>query len=492
MTPKIFPIIAVSAMLLPVSVNSVNAQNTAEAMDITVSVVEQSPDTSVEVVESGQMPVFTLQQCIDIALNTNPTITVADMEIERMDYTRKDVLAQLLPNVAFGATYNRTLAKQVAYMDFDMSSMMGGAGADSGDDAPAQTSKKSNQSDGIKMGRDNAWQLGFNASLPLIAPQLWASLDLSDSQIAQSVEQARASRLDLINQVSTAYYQLLLANDSKKVIQQSYDMAALTHDIYQKQFEVGTASEYDVLRTSVAMKNVEPELLQADIAIRRAMLQLRVLMGLPAEFEFAVAGKLSDYESTMYSETLNIDPDYSKNTTLVMNELQINTLDRSLRVAKRAWYPTLALSASYNWMSSSNGNPFSGLRWSPYSLVGLTLNVPLYQGGARMNKIKETQIQMEQMRLTRENLERSVSMQVDLAIDNIKLNVKQIASNSESVGQAVRAHSIMEQSFQVGAASYLQLRDAELALTQTRLTYYQSIYNYLIARCELDLLLGRE
>ena len=90
----------------------------------------------------------------------------------------------------------------------------------------------------------------------------------------------------------------------------------------------------------------------------------------------------------------------------------------------------------------------------------------------------------------RENLERSIKMQVDLAVDNIQKNVKQIASSSESVAQAVKAHEIMEKSFEIGAASYLDLRDSELALTRARLAYYQSIYNYLIANSELELLLG--
>lgn len=461
-------------------------------MTTVVASAQQSAVPSDAPSVSDQMPVLSLDQCIEIALSTNPTITVADLDITRVDYSRKDVLAQLLPNVAFGANYNRMLAKQVAYMDFDMGSIPGMGGGSEEEVEAGSTSRSSSKDNGIKMGRDNSWQLGFQASMPLIAPQLWASLDLSDSQIAQSAERARASRLDLVNQVKTAYYQLLLANDSKRVIQESYDMAALTYDIYSKQYSVGAASEYDVLRTSVAMKNVEPELLQADIAIRRAQLQLRVLLGLPEDFTFDVTGRLSDYEKDMYAQTLAIDPDYSLNTTLVQNTLEMRTLDQSLRVAKMAWYPTLALTASYNWTSSSNGNPFRGLRWSPYSVVGLTLNVPLYQGGARINKIRQTEVQVEQMRLTRENLERTVAMQVDLAVDNISLNVKQIASNSESVGQAERAHDIMAKSFEIGAASYLDLRDAELALTRTRLTYYQSIYNYLVARSELDLLLGRE
>ncbi len=94
------------------------------------------------------------------------------------------------------------------------------------------------------------------------------------------------------------------------------------------------------------------------------------------------------------------------------------------------------------------------------------------------------------MKWQRDNLERSVRMQVDLAVDNINKNVKQISSSSESVTQAVKAYAIMEKSFEIGAASYLDLRDAELALTQARLSYYQSIYNYLVANSELELLLG--
>ena len=81
-------------------------------------------------------------------------------------------------------------------------------------------------------------------------------------------------------------------------------------------------------------------------------------------------------------------------------------------------------------------------------------------------------------------------MQVDLAVDNIGINVRQISSCSESVAQAERAHSIMEKSFEIGAATYLDLRDSELALTRARLAYFQAIYNYLVANSELELLLG--
>lgn len=435
---------------------------------------------------------LSLDQCLEIALNDNPTIKVADMEIQRVDYAKKETIGQLLPTINFGATYNRMVAKQVAYMNMDNFPGMGGGEGEEGEKPETQAASRSKGAgnNGIKMGLDNSYQAGFNASVPLIAPQLWKTLKLNDSQILQNVEAARASRLSLVNQVKSAYYALLLANDSYKVILENYDNAKFNHEVFLKKFQVGTASEYDVLRSSVQVKNVEPELLQAEIAIKQARLQLAILMGMDASIPIKAATQLSDYEESMYDVTLSIDKSIDRNTDLRSLDLQTRTLRDALTVQKMAWFPTLMFTANYNWTSSSNGNALRNFRWNPYSVVGVTLSIPLFEGGQRYHRIKQARIQVDEMAWQRENLERSIRMQVDLAMDNIQKNVRQIASNSESVVQAEKAHSIMEKSFEIGAASYLDLRDSELALTQARLGYYQSIYNFLIANSELENLLG--
>lgn len=409
------------------------------------------------------------------------------MEVERLDYSKREVIGQLLPTIDFGATYSRMLAKQVMYMNMDGFGDMGGNGNDGAEENSRAGEKKDN---GIKMGLDNSYSLGFQASLPLIAPQLWKSIGISDTQILRSLESARQSRQSLVNQVKNAYYTLLLAQDSRKVIQESYDMAALTNRTYQQQREAGAASDYDVLRTSVAMKNIEPEIVQADIAIKQARLQLLILMGLDSNFELEAASQLSDYEASMYETVLSINPDYSGNSDLRLLDIDSKLLKQNLDIQKLAFVPTLALTANYNWTSMRNGSPFSNFRWNPYSTIGVTLSVPIFHGGQRINKVKQAKIQYAETQWQRENLERSISMQVDLAIDNIQLNVKQIASSSESVAEADSAHTIMEKSFGIGAASYLDLRDSELSLTRARLAYYQAIYNYLVAGSNLELLLG--
>lgn len=435
---------------------------------------------------------LSLDECLAIALSDNPTVKVADMEVQRLDYSKKEVIGQLLPTIDFGANYNRTLEKQTMYMNMDGFGDFGGAGDGDGENGEVSSRARAGAGGdgGIKVGLDNSWSLGFQASLPLIAPQLWKSVAVSDTQILRSLEAAQQSRQNLVDQVKSAYYGLLLAQDSRIVIQESYDMARLTHETYVKQAAAGAASDYDVLRTSVAMKNIEPEIIQADIAIKQARLQLLVLMGVDSAFEFEASARLADYEQTMYDEVFALESDYSNNADLKLLDIDTKLLEQQVAMKKLAFVPTLALSANYNWTSMSNGSPVKNFRWSPYSMVGLTLSVPIFHGGSRWNSLKAASIQAKEMKWQRENLERSIAMQVDIAIDNIKLNVKQIASSSESVNQADRAHTIMEKSFEIGAASYLDLRDSELSLTRARLAYYQAIYNYLIAGSKLELLLG--
>ena len=114
-------------------------------------------------------PALTLDDCLRIALSENPTVKVADMEIERLDYSKKEVIGQLLPTIDFGANYNRMVAKQTMYMNMDAF-----GGGSQGDDTGGnvEKSRASGGDGGIKVGLDNSYSMGFTGSMPIIAPQL--------------------------------------------------------------------------------------------------------------------------------------------------------------------------------------------------------------------------------------------------------------------------------------------------------------------------------
>lgn len=438
-----------------------------------------------------------LKTAIGIALNENPTIKVADVEIEKKDYSKKEVIAGLFPRIDASASYSRTIEKQTMYMDSKAFNV--GAMFDPVFNAMSQLHPEfkapdlgggTSSSDGMKVGTDNTYSVGFSASLPIIAPQLWKSVQLSSADVEQAVEAARSSRLSLVNQVEKAYYSLLLAQNSYDVIKMSYDNAKLNARDYKNKFEQGTASEYDVLRAEVQVRNLEPTLLQTENSVKLSKLQLKVLMGMDMTVDIEVTDKLDDYEASMYEETLNIDTSLEQNTDLRKLDLQTAYLKKAVDVQRMAWFPTLSATANYNWISMSYGGMFDDFRWNPYSTVGLSLSLPIFQGGARHFKIKQAKSNVLQLGLQRDNLVNSLSMQVQMSMDNIQKSIKQIASNKEGVRQAEKAYSIMQKSFEIGSATFVELNDADLALTNSRLSYNQAIYDFLAAKSDLQLLLG--
>lgn len=412
--------------------------------------------------------VMSRKECLDVALQDNPTVRISDLEVKKVDYAKKETLASVFPSIDFAGAYQRSIELQTLRMD------LGG------------------QSQTIKMGSDNTWNFGFSASLPLIAPTLWKAIDINDTQILASLEEARASRLDLVNQVNKAYYALMLAVASKNVIQQNYDVAVINADIYKKQFENGTASEYDVLRSTVQVTNIEPELLQADIALKQCQLQLKVLMGISTDIDIMPDTALSDLSEEMWAFPASTNLSLQDNSSLKSLEIQKSILDKNVTLKKFAWIPSLGASFSLSWTALSNGNALKNQQFNPYSYVGVALSVPIFSGGSKYYGLKQAQVQLKEIELQKDFLINSLNMQVELAIDNINREATQISTSREGVAQAKKAYDIMQKSFEIGAASYLQLRDAELANTSAQLVYLQAIYNYLVSTSELDLLLGKE
>ncbi len=441
-----------------------------------------------------------LEKALIIALSESPTIKISDLEVEKKDYSRREVIGSLMPQIDASAAYQRAIKKQRMFMSggsFDMGAMMGeylgplyealnipfptpGAGE----------STSSSSEEGFEVGLDNTYSMGFTATLPVIAPQLWKSIELTALDIESAIESARSSRLSLVNEIEKAYYNVLLCQDSYQVILSQYENAKLNAETYANQYAQGAASEYDALRSQVAVRNIEPTLLQTENAVKLSKLQLKVLMGIDVEIEIVINDKLTNYEQDMYNVTMLLDRSLDNNTDLRQLDIQTRMLEKSVTMQKFAYIPTLGAQFSYNWISMSDGNMFKNFRFNPYSTVALSLNIPIFSGGSRYYKVKQAQVNVAQMGFQRDNLVRALNTQLQAQIDEIAKSVKQIDSNRLGVQQAEKAYSIMQKSFEVGSATFVSLNDAELALTSARLSYSQAIYNFLAGVSDVHKLLG--
>lgn len=414
----------------------------------------------------------------------SPTVKVADKEIEKKKYAQKGTYAALFPQINFTADYTRTLKKQVMYMDgFDM----GG-----GSDEPTPGMEGIDMSKGIEVGRDNNWTTGFNLSMPLVNATLWKSLSISALDVELSIEQARSSKISMVNQVKKSFYAVLLANDSYRVFKESYDNAMENYLDIKKKYDQGTVAEYDLIRADVTVKNSEPNMLQAENSLTLAKWQLKALLGMDLEMAIDCEGELADFESVLFADYMATDTTLAGNTDLKQIDLQMQQLKKTLTMQKFDYLPTLSLTGMYQWNAMNNDFKFKNYNWTPYSIVGVSLTVPIFSGGSKYHKIKQTQVSMHQMDLQRDDTKRNLQLAIKQYLDNMKTCVKQFDAAQKGVEQANKGYKIAQKRYDTGAGTLLEMNDAELALTQAKLNLNQSIYNYMVAKSDMEKVLGQE
>jgi len=409
---------------------------------------------------------LTLEQSLEVALSSNPTMKVAGKEIELKKEARFEAFAGLFPEVSLDASYTRTLKKQTMAMDFQ------------------------GQSTVIEVGQKNSYTGGVNVSLPIFAPALYKSINLTKADVELAVEKARSSRLDLINQVTKAFYQLLLTQDSYNVLLKSYAQAEANYNLIKAKFDQGSVSEYDKIRAEVQMRSLKPSVVSARNGVNLASLQLKVLMGMSSNLCIGVLGNLKDYEETLFSEQLVKDSiNLSANSDLKQLDLNVKLLSKSLQLERTNFMPTLAAHYNYMYTTLSETFRFKSYDWFPYSTIGLTLSIPVFKA-SNFTKVKQTKIQMQQLTYNRTDIERQLNMQARSYQDNMDASAEQVVSNRESVRQAEKGREIAKKRYEVGKGTILELNDSEVALTESQLTYNQSIYDYLIAKADLEKVLG--
>ena len=328
-------ILASFALSLPVS-----AQYRDEAQKSDVEAILNEAGSAEEPV------VITLEQALEIALSENISVKVADMEIERSEYAKKGSYAALWPQIDASGAYQRTIKKQVMYMDFDMSSLGGmlggGAGEGEGTELPdgvelpdgmeipggagSSTEDKPSSSNGggMEVGRWNTWSTGVSAAMPLVNAQLWQSLKISGMDVELAVEKARASRLDMVTQVKQAYYSVLLSKQAFDVYKQVYENAVRNYEETQKKYDAEKASEMELIRSKTTVANAIPNVYNAESSVILALWQLKAVLGVDLEMNIDVAGALEDYGQQMFYDIHSHDgATLEDNTT--MKQLAIQT-----------------------------------------------------------------------------------------------------------------------------------------------------------------------
>lgn len=412
---------------------------------------------------------ITLDKAIELALSDNPTMKVAEKDIQLKEISKTEAWQNLLPSV----TLDGAIQYNIKVASIKMEAM--------------------GMTQEIKMGKDdsNTWNGALQVAIPLYAPAVYKAMNLSESDLQLAVEKSRGSKIDLINQVTKAYYQLMLAQDSYEVLNENYRLAVANYDIVNKMFEQGRVSEYDKINAEVQKNNAWPSVVSGKNSVELAQLQLKVLMGITADVKFVIADNLKNYESEMANSLAN-DINLNNNSSLKQIDLQSELLFKQRKMLQASFQPTLALVGSYQYQSYSNPNWNIGkYNWSGASSITLSLSIPIYKA-SNFTSLKTNKIQQAQLVETRTNTERMLNMQAQSYIDNMTASAEQLQSNKAAVKLAEKGVEISQKRYDIGKGTILELTNSQVSLTNTRLSYNNTIYDYLVAKSDLNKVLGKE
>ena len=420
---------------------------------------------------------LTLDEAVGIALSDNPTIKVANLEIERYDYVRKQALSSLMPQVDASAQYALALRRQ-------------------------------EMAQNLSFGGKNTFNVAGNVSLPLFVPSVYRQLKMTRTQMEMAVESARANRIDLIAAVRASYYSILLAEQSLAVLEE----AALTTDRVVKNtkdlYDNGLAAEYDYITAKVQRSNLDPQILQLKNGVEMAKLQLKMYLSIPEEVEVEVIGSLDNFKDMVLLGT-DYEADIAENTTIKTLDLQLELLDHQEKLIQTTRMPTVAAFGQISLIGqerSDLGGLLGGMTggsttttaeqskfWWQYPIsIGAQINIPIFAGLKKTNQLREVRNQREQLRMQRSYAEEGVRLQVQQSINTLLTARSMMLSNGETVLQAEKAYEISLTRYEAGAGTILELNSAQLSLTQAQLSYSQSIYDYLAAYAEYEKALGKD
>ena len=413
-----------------------------------------------------------LETALRIAHDNNPTIKIADIEIQRVDYAKKEAIGALLPSLNAVGQYTDNVMKQVMFMPESFSALMGGQKY-------------------MEMGYKNSYSGVLSTQIPIVNFTLWQNIKNKQNDIDIIIEKSRASKIEMTKQVKDAYFGVLLSKSSLKVLEQSHKNALETLKNIENSYKQGVVSEYDFIRAQVNVNNLNPILINAKNGVELATMQLRMILSLPAEQIIETQETLESFNDNiaLFSE-INKETALSQNSDLKILDYNINGLKNQLKLINTQHLPMLSASGNYIYQTQSEDFKFKEYNWVSSASIGLQLTVPLFSGMQKVNQAKQVKMAIKGLQLQREYAKDGINLQIQAALNQMKAAKEQLNVNKDAINQAKRGYEIAKVRYQVGSGTILELNDSELSLTQSSLNYQQSLYNFLSAQANVEKIMG--
>src|SRR5438128_6006017 len=404
--------------------------------------------------------VLTLDECVAIALEAQPTIQATLYDYAAARYRVTQALAPLLPQVSGLVTATKSESSTVSTF------------APTGRLTQSQTFKGFSET---FIAQVVLSQLLFDFGKNLAATEAARKL----AEVA--VEDVELQRQLISLAVKEAYTNILFAQRLIRVQQQAVQRAELNLRSAKGFFDVGTRPKSDVARAEVDVANARVDLIRARNALRTAIVALNTAMAINVDTPTQIVDNL------VY-QPVTLDRQQLRSSSLIQRpeyrqaKLQAAAAEATERQTFRNFFPDISGSGSYGGTQAQLNEAWT---------LGLTFSWSLFDGGGRIARYQEAKANLEGAKARVKSTELDIVQNVEQAEIAVEEAQERIQAAQTLVASAQENFRLAQGRFDAGVGTILELTDAQLALTQAQNTESQALADYRIALARLDRAVGR-
>jgi outer membrane protein len=450
--------------------------------------------------QSAQSQSFTLQQCIDYALQNANDVKNAKLDeqiaVARVRETRGIGLPQIDGNVTI--LHNHQLQR--------FFNQAGVIEAFTGTDIPDV-----NAADIVAAASPfqlkSAGQATLNASQILFNGSYLVGLQAANAYKDLAIKSSAVAKDELISKVTKAFYTALINTERMKLFDNNISRVDSLLRTTRALNQNGFAEGIDVDRIRVTLNNLKTERENFNNLQALSIELLKFQMNYPMANDLTLAGSLEDIVIPETAQAYGQDWNYTERTDYQV--MMANRKLQSLNVKNNyaSGLPSLVAFGTYGYSTQSaniaglfktetdgSANFPVGIgpdKWYAYSNFGVTLSVPIFSGLQRTYKLQQAKLNLQKI----ENGISTMKSGIDLEIKNASAmydnNLKTLTSQKENMELARNVARVTKIKYEQGVGSNLEVIDAEAALKDSQINYYNALYNALVAKVDLDKAYGK-
>ena len=341
----------------------------------------------------------------------------------------------------------------------------------------------------INQGLANNANIQFTATQTLFNKDvLLASTSAGDVR-TYAKQKIQSTKIDVVIDVSNAYYATLVTKQQIELLDEAIlRLEQSSKDAYSK-YQGGIVDKIDYMRARIALNNAQADRRQTGELLKARIANLKEQMG------YSGAANLElDYDSTQMQHDVFFDTSrsiqYDNRIEIQLLQTQKHLQEDNLNYYEWSFIPSISLYGGYtvNYQNSFV-DPLFQQRY-PYSFVGLQLSIPLFEGGKRIQQIKQAKLQLDRVDYEVLLLENSINTQYALALANYRSNLNNYKVLSDNLQLAQDVYRTIQLQYKAGTKSYLEFITAETDLRSAQVNQTNALYQLLVSKLDMQKALG--